>query len=64
MADRPHYEVPTENLKYNDKIPILLDSDPARASTVFNPLIQELVDNIHYTKTQAERNIDGGYFEV
>lgn len=39
------YIIPA-NLEYSEEIRKLQDSDPASASTVFNPLIERLIENI------------------
>lgn len=43
--------------EYSGDIRKLQDSDPASASVVFNPLIQRLIENIHYVylMQKAER---------
>lgn len=41
------YLIP-KNPQYSEEIRKLQDSDPASASTVFNPLIERLIENIHY----------------
>jgi len=52
LAD-PTYSIP-ENPVYHPEIRALQDSDEACASTVFNPLIQRLVSNIHAVKKIAD----------
>ena len=52
MADE-HYLIP-ENPEYNPEIRKLLDSDPARASTVFNPVLQQMIENTAAVKRQAD----------
>jgi hypothetical protein len=48
-----YYPLP-ENPEYNEQIRALRDNDPARASTIFNPLIEALIGNTHYVKLGAE----------
>lgn len=52
MADEK-YPIP-ENPQYNPDIRKLLDSDPARASTVFNPVLQQMIENTAAVKKQAD----------
>ena len=52
MAER-NYPVP-EAPVYEPEIRALQDSDPASASTVFNPLIERLIANIHAVKQLAD----------
>lgn len=54
--ERPDYVIP-ENPVYNAQIPALLDSDPARAETVFNPLFLRIITNVHAVKLFAEQSI-------
>ena len=51
--ERPIYNIP-EKPSYNPTIGALMDSDPARAETVFNPLILHLICNIHAVKQLAD----------
>lgn len=51
MAD--NYPVPEQPV-YNPNIRRLQDSDPARASTIFNPLFTQLIENIHAAKKTAD----------
>ena len=51
--ERPIYEIP-DNPFYNPTIGALLDSDPARAETVFNPLFLHIISNVHAIKLFAE----------
>lgn len=44
-----NYTIPT-NPVYNATIRKLEDSDPASASNIFNPLIQQLIENTHAVK--------------
>lgn len=61
MADRPYYQL-NDNPDYNEQIPQLLDTDPASASKVFNPLIQMILNNIKATHTLAQQAAEnGGY---
>jgi len=48
MAEQ-NYPVP-QNPVYNTEIRALQDSDPASASTIFNPLIKALIGNTHFLK--------------
>lgn len=48
-----NYEVP-ENPTYDANIRKLEDTDPASASTIFNPLIQQLVTNTHAVKKAVD----------
>lgn len=50
---RPIYVIP-DNPSYNPTIGALLDSDPARAETVFNPLFLHIISNIHAIKIAAD----------
>ena len=52
MADT-NYPVPDQPV-YNPNIRALQDSDPARASTIFNPLFTQLIENIHAVKKAAD----------
>ena len=52
MADEK-YPIP-ENPQYNPDIRKLQDSDPARASTIFNPLLQQMIENTAAVKKQAD----------
>ncbi len=47
----------SESPVYNEEIRKLKNSDPANAETVFNPLIQEILENIHYLKLYNERKV-------
>jgi len=58
MAGR-NYTVP-ENPVYDPNIRALLDSDPASASGVFNPLFEQLIANIHAVKLLVDRKADAG----
>lgn len=57
MADRPYYQL-NDNPDYNEQIPQLLDTDPASASKVFNPLIQMILNNIKATHTLAQQAVE------
>ena len=48
-----NYDVPT-NPTYNANIRKLEDTDPASASTIFNPLIQQLITNTHAVKKSVD----------
>lgn len=48
-----NYTIPT-NPVYNATIRKLEDSDPASASTIFNPLIQQLIENTHAVKKSVD----------
>ena len=52
MAD-PIYVIP-EDPTYNPEIRALQDSDPARATTVFNPVLQQMIENTHAVKLAAD----------
>lgn len=52
MADT-NYPIPEQPV-YNPNIRALQDSDPARASTVFNPLFERLIENTHAVKKTAD----------
>ena len=52
MADT-NYPIPEQPV-YNPNIRALQDSDPARASTVFNPLFERLIENTHAVKKAAD----------
>ena len=52
MAD-PTYVVPT-NPVYNPQIRKLQNSDPANANTVFNPLVEKLIENTHAVKLSSD----------
>lgn len=63
---RPNYSIP-ENPVYLPVIPALMDSDPARATTVFNPLFLQIITNIHAVKIFAdklEKTVQDGIFIV
>ena len=45
-----------ENPVYNTQIRALQDSDPARASTVFNPLLEAMLNNTHAVKLAEEEH--------
>ncbi len=47
----------SESPVYNEEIRKLKNSDPANAETVFNPLIQEILGNIHYLKLNNMRKV-------
>lgn len=51
-----NYPIP-ENPEYLTEIRALEDSDPARATTIFNPLFEVIINNIHYTKLAGENLI-------
>lgn len=53
MAD-PTYPL-HENPEYNEAIRALQDGDPARASTMFNPLFEAMLNNTHFVKLLAEQ---------
>lgn len=48
-----NYTIPTNPI-YNATIRKLEDSDPASASTIFNPLIQQLIENTHAVKKSVD----------
>lgn len=48
-----NYDIPT-NPTYNATIRKLEDTDPASASTIFNPLIQQLIENTHAVKKSVD----------
>lgn len=52
MADT-NYPIPEQPV-YNPNIRALQDSDPARASTIFNPLFERLIENTHAVKKVAD----------
>lgn len=52
MADK-YYDL-SGNPVYHEQIGQLKRSDPADAATIFNPLIQMLLDNTHFVKLFAE----------
>lgn len=54
MAD-PIYEIP-ENPVYDQEIRALQDGDPARASTVFNPVLGKMIVNTHAVKLAGDAN--------
>lgn len=54
MADQT-YPVP-ENPVYDPNIRALQDNDPARATTVFNPLVVRLIENTHAVKRTGDVN--------
>jgi len=53
-----NYVIP-ENPRYDPNIRALQDTDPARASTVFNPVLQQMIINTHVVKKAAETNATG-----
>lgn len=48
-----NYEIPT-NPTYNTEIRKLEDTDPASATSIFNPLIQQLINNTHAVKKSVD----------
>lgn len=54
MAD-PIYEIP-EKPVYDPAIRALQDSDPARATTIFNPVLGQMIVNTHAVKLESEAN--------
>ena len=56
----PTYNIP-DNPEYKPEIRALQDSDPARASTVFNPLIERLIENTHAVRREAAENSGAAY---
>lgn len=52
MAD-PIYEI-QQNPPYDTQIRALQDNDPARATTVFNPLMAKLINNTHHVKLKTD----------
>lgn len=54
MAD-PIYVIP-ENPAYDPNIRALQDGDPARASTVFNPVLEKMITNTHAVKLAGDAN--------
>ncbi|WP_195985390.1 hypothetical protein [Clostridium sp. D33t1_170424_F3] len=54
MAD-PIYVIP-ENPSYDPNIRALQDGDPARASTVFNPVLGKIIENTHAVKLAGDAN--------
>ncbi len=54
MADT-YYPIPSKP-SYNEQIRELKNSDPANATTVFNPLIGKMIENTHYVKKLADTN--------
>lgn len=47
------YDIPEEPV-YNGSIRKLKNSDPANAETVFNPLLQQMIENTHAVKTKTD----------
>ena len=62
MAEQ-NYPIP-ENPVYDPNIRALQDSDPASASSVFNPLLVQLISNIHAVKLLADDKADGDSMQV
>lgn len=48
-----NYDIPT-NPTYNTAIRKLEDTDPASATSIFNPLIQQLINNTHAVKKSVD----------
>ena len=48
-----YYDIPT-NPTYDTSIRKLEDSDPASATSIFNPLIQQLINNTHAVKQSVD----------
>lgn len=48
------YELP-KNPVYSEEVRKLQNTDPANAFTVFNPLIQAILENIHFVKLLTEQ---------
>ncbi len=57
MADS-FYTLPEEPV-YNTEIRKLQNSDPANAETVFNPLVQAILENIQYVRLRLDILADG-----
>lgn len=55
------YDIPSAPA-YDPRIRRLQNSDPANAETVFNPLVQALVNNLHALKQTTDR-FDCGFFD-
>ena len=55
MAEK-NYPIP-ENPQYNTEIRQLQDSDPASATSIFNPLFQRLIENIHAIKLLIDQKV-------
>lgn len=51
------YEL-SKNPVYNEAIRKLQNTDPANASTVFNPLVQAILENIHAVKLLMEKMME------
>ena len=50
------YTVP-ESPEYNaEAIRKIQDTDPVRASTIVNPVVQQMITNTHAVKLQADQN--------
>ncbi len=62
MAEQ-NYPIP-ENPVYDPNIRALQDSDPASASSVFNPLLVQLISNIHAVKLLADDKADDDSMQV
>ena len=58
-----NYTIPTNPI-YNATIRKLEDSDPASASTIFNPLIQQLIENTHAVKKSVPAGPTGGALRI
>lgn len=56
MADT-NYPIPEQPV-YNPNIRQLQDSDPARASTIFNPLFSQIIENVHAVKKEADEALN------
>lgn len=62
MAEN-NYPIP-KNPVYDPNIRALQNSDPANADTVFNPLLTQLINNIHAVKQLADGKADGSSMQV
>lgn len=63
MTEEKKYRFPSDPT-YSEDIRKLQDSDPASASQVFNPLLQALIENIHYLKLRGDRLEQGTHRRV
>ena len=64
MADDPKYDIPVNPI-YDDEIRKLKNDDEANATTVFNPLFQQIITNIAALKIAVENSASGaGDIEV
>ena len=55
MAEE-YYSLPEAPVYNAEEIRKIQDSDPVRASTIVNPVVERLIENTHAVKLQADDN--------